>query len=225
MTVMSIGTRRNNAELIRDCAALGTYGEGRFWTLWKPETLIACDLYKGDRRHGDQFVSVELLQRDPTATAPRREKRQRPAGAEMMPGEWWESRTCWPDELTRHGWALHSTHHDASGGYYEMWTRPGKSIREGASASLYYLGSDVLKVFTSNAAPLTAESTWSLWGFHVAYEHGGDFEAAARAVRRTMPQATASAATPSVNTRAVQSDSLPACPCCGSGNTIEKVSV
>lgn len=69
MTVMSIGTRRNNAELIRDCAALGylrpewltldaTYGEGRFWTLWKPETLIACDLYKGDRRHGDQFVST-----------------------------------------------------------------------------------------------------------------------------------------------------------------------
>jgi len=172
---------------------------------------------------------LELLQRDPAATTPRREKRQRPAGAEMMPGEWWAAGTTWPDELTRHGWTLHSTHHDASGGYYEMWTRPGKSIREGASASLYYLGSDVLKVFTSNAAPLAAESTWSLWGFHVAYEHGGDFEAAARAVRRTMPQATAGAAAaptaPSVNTRAVQSDSLPACPCCGSGNTIEKVSV
>lgn len=165
---------------------------------------------------------LDLLQREPAATEPRREKRQRPSGAEMMPGDWWAAGTSWPDELARHGWALHSTHTDAAGGYYEMWTRPGKSVREGASASLYYLGSDVLKVFTSNAAPLAAESTYTLWGFHVAMEHGGDFEAAARAVRRTMPQASA---TPVVNTRAVQSDSLPVCPCCGSGNTIEKVSV
>lgn len=175
---------------------------------------------------------LELLQRDPAATTPRREKRQRPAGAEMMPGEWWAAGTTWPDELTRHGWTLHSTHHDASGGYYEMWTRPGKSIREGASASLYYLGSDVLKVFTSNAAPFTAESTWSLWGFHVAYEHGGDFEAAARTVRRTMPQASALPHAEMVNTRAVQSEPREwtkstgrVCPACQSTNVSERPSV
>lgn len=69
MTVMAIGTRRNNAELIADGATLGylrpewstvdaTYGEGRFWTLWKPTELIACDLHKGHRFHGDQWVQT-----------------------------------------------------------------------------------------------------------------------------------------------------------------------
>lgn len=129
---------------------------------------------------------LEMLQADPTATEPRRPKLARLAADGVLPGDWWASRTTWPDELVRHGWALHSTHSDASGGYYELWTRPGKTIREGASASLYYRGSDVLTVFSSNAAPLAAESTYSLWGFHVAMEHGNDFAAAASAVRTSM---------------------------------------
>lgn len=51
--VMAIGTRRNNAELIADCATLGyihgnvldaTYGLGRFWTLHRPDNLTAIDI-------------------------------------------------------------------------------------------------------------------------------------------------------------------------------------
>jgi len=54
--VLSAGTWANNAELIRDAVVpLGylrpewltldpTYGLGRFWTLWQPGDLIACDL-------------------------------------------------------------------------------------------------------------------------------------------------------------------------------------
>lgn len=44
-----------NADLIADCAALGyltldgrtldpTYGRGRFWTKWRPDHLVACDI-------------------------------------------------------------------------------------------------------------------------------------------------------------------------------------
>lgn len=56
MTVLAAGTWRNNAELIRDgVVPLGylrdedrvldpTYGLGRFWALWQPATLVACDL-------------------------------------------------------------------------------------------------------------------------------------------------------------------------------------
>lgn len=46
--------RRYNAEAVRDCATLGylanvptvdlTYGLGRFWQLWSPDTLVGCDL-------------------------------------------------------------------------------------------------------------------------------------------------------------------------------------
>ena len=73
----------------------------------------------------------------------------------------------------------------------------------GASASLYYHGSDVLKVFTSSAAPLVADETYTLWGFHVALEHGGDHAAAARHVRALMPSRPRRAR----------------CPHCGSTNT------
>lgn len=68
-TVMAIGERRNNAELIADCFMLGylheswvildpTYGEGRFWTAAHPDGLLASDLYKGDRWDGAQWVGI-----------------------------------------------------------------------------------------------------------------------------------------------------------------------
>lgn len=141
---------------------------------------------------------LDLLQQAPQVTEPRRPERKRLAN-DPPPGDWWEARTDWPAELTRHGWALHSQHADVSGGYYEMWTRPGKTVREGASASLYWQGSDVLKVFTSSAPPLTAEATYTLWGFHVAMVHGGDFTAAARAVRGEMPKTRTSSTFPTTN--------------------------
>ncbi len=134
---------------------------------------------------------LEMLQAPIGATEPRRPERKRLTG-DPLPGDWWEAQTSWPAELARHGWALHSTHADAQGGYYEMWTRPGKTVREGASASLYWQGSDVLKVFTSSAAPLEAERTYTLWGFHVAMTQGSTspaaMAAAASEVRSTMPK-------------------------------------
>ena len=53
--VLAISDATTNAELVEQCARLGylraddltldaTYGLGRFWTLWQPGRLIACDL-------------------------------------------------------------------------------------------------------------------------------------------------------------------------------------
>lgn len=53
--IKAIGEWKNNAELIADCARLGylrsewltldpTYGLGRFWTIWKPDQLVGCDI-------------------------------------------------------------------------------------------------------------------------------------------------------------------------------------
>lgn len=141
---------------------------------------------------------LELLAQAPGGDQPRRERATRADGD--LPGDRWAASTTWPDVLQGDGWTLHSTHHDAAGGYYEMWTRPGKAIRDGASASLYWQGSDVLKVFTSNAQPLQANATYTLFGYEAVMRHGGDHAAAARAMRRELgasPTATPSApATP-----------------------------
>ena len=145
---------------------------------------------------------VDLLCADLAPAEPRRPARPR-LGHDPLPGDWWAAQTSWPDELQRAGWTSHSHHRDLAGGDYELWTRPGKTPRDGASASLYYHGSDVLKVFTSSAAPLVADETYTLWGFHVALEHGGDHAAAARHVRALMPK-------PPRRAR---------CPHCGSTNT------
>jgi len=130
---------------------------------------------------------LEMLTAPTTATEPRRPPRPR-CSHDPLPGDWWAAQTDWPTELARRGWTLHSTHHDNGGAYYELWTRPGKGSDEGASASLYYGGSEVLKVFTSSAPPLAADQTYTLWGFEVAHAHNGDFPAAAAAVRTLMPK-------------------------------------
>jgi hypothetical protein len=51
--VMSLGEWNNNGEMLADVARLGyldgrvldcTYGEGAFWTVFRPKKLVACDL-------------------------------------------------------------------------------------------------------------------------------------------------------------------------------------
>jgi hypothetical protein len=53
--VLAIGAWRNNGELIADVARLGyldgsvldaTFGEGKFWTEYRPEVLVTNDLHK-----------------------------------------------------------------------------------------------------------------------------------------------------------------------------------
>ena len=110
---------------------------------------------------------LDLLQTPVASDKPRNEKIARKEGDEL-PGDRWAASTTWATELQADGATLHSQHTDSTGEYYELWTRPGKDVRVGHSASLYYKGSDVLKVFTSNWHPLNAEETYTLWGYHVA---------------------------------------------------------
>jgi hypothetical protein len=122
---------------------------------------------------------LDLLQSPPPNAKPRNERIPRAPG-EDLPGDKWAATTTWAAELEKHGATFHSSHVDNTGGYYELWTRPGKSRDDGPSASLYYKGSNVLKLFSSNWDPLQAEQTYTLWGFHVETEHGGDYTEAAR---------------------------------------------
>ena len=135
---------------------------------------------------------ITLLTNRPVPT-PRTPKLSRTFGD--LPGDVWAQKTSWATELVAHGATLHSVHHDRNGEYYELWTRPGKQTGEGASASLYYGGTDLLKVFTPNWAGLTVDQTYTLWGFHVTTQHDGDYVEAARKQSATQRTTTKKQAT------------------------------
>lgn len=94
------------------------------------------------------------------------------------PGDRWAAATSWGELLERDGWQLH--HVDRDGECH--WTRPGKELRDGTSATTGYKGSDALKVFTSSmrAAGLEQEETYTKLGYLAATRFDGDHAAAAR---------------------------------------------
>lgn len=93
------------------------------------------------------------------------------------PGDRWSAATTWADLLGSDGWQLH--HVDRSGEHH--WTRPGKELRDGTSATTGYEGSDVLKVFTSSLAHwgLAEGDTYTRLGYLAATRFDGDHSAAA----------------------------------------------
>ena len=101
-------------------------------------------------------------------------------GAGSRPGDEWASRTSWADILERAGWTL-----SHSRGVEEFWVRPGKSRRDGHSATVNYEGSDLLKVFSSSVRELEPEATYTKFGAFAALFHGGDHAAAAKELARS----------------------------------------
>jgi len=94
----------------------------------------------------------------------------------MRPGDLFNARADWPELLERHGWSFVIE----GGGGVSFWRRPGKS--SGTSASLDYAGCERLFVFSSSAAPLEQNKSYSRFEFFAAMEHHGDFAAAAAAL-------------------------------------------
>ena len=88
------------------------------------------------------------------------------------PGDEFNERGDVRDVLLRHGWTL------ARPGENEYWRRPGKST--GSSATLK---DRVFYVFSSNAAPFEPQQAYAPFGVYALLEHGGDYAAAATALR------------------------------------------
>lgn len=102
-----------------------------------------------------------------------------PTDAGTRPGDLWAEQISWGDILTTDGWTFSHTDKRAD---TDLYTRPGKEVREGVSASVGYGGSDVLKVFTSSAHPLEAGQTYTKLGYLAATRYNGDHSAAASAL-------------------------------------------
>lgn len=88
------------------------------------------------------------------------------------PGDDFNERGDVRELLRRHGWQL------VRSGDNEYWRRPGKD--RGWSASLK---DGTLYVFSSNAAPFEPDRAYAPFSVYTLLEHGGDFAAAATALR------------------------------------------
>jgi len=103
------------------------------------------------------------------------------------PAARYNNQTTWPELLETDGWTLHHT--DTNG--EQHWTRPGKTLREGTSATVAYKNTDALTVFTSSI-PWLPEGAYSRFGYYACRHHNGDRSAAARELRQTQQPATTS---------------------------------
>ena len=115
-----------------------------------------------------------------------------PTGGDgVSPADWLRSQWSWAAELEADGWT-----HARSGGGDSEWVRPGKSVREGTSATLHNNGEGPLVVW-STSVPDGGKPTrqgvgksYSPFEYVVTFRHGGDRSGAAKAVRRAMPEPT-----------------------------------
>lgn len=136
--------------------------------IWEISWTTRCLIHDAIRDALDEMPA-------PVAPAPSAPAVQRD-GTE--PGTDYNNREQWRSLLESYGWT-----YESSRGIEQFWTRPGKDRRDGASATLYYQGSDNLYVFSSSTE-LPVETPISKFAFYTFMEHNGDFSAAARALSR-----------------------------------------
>lgn len=95
----------------------------------------------------------------------------------VRPGDDFNHRATWADVLGKHGWAR--TRH--FGGTCYGWRRPGKTD-PGISATTGRNDADNLYVFSSSTE-FETEKAYSKFAAYTLLEHGGDYAAAAKALR------------------------------------------
>lgn len=96
-------------------------------------------------------------------------------GTGDRPGDRFNQEKHWADVLEPAGWRHVYTRGDES-----YWRRPGKN--EGVSATTNYKGSGLLYVFSSSVPDFVPEEGYNKFRAYALLHHGGDFQAAARAV-------------------------------------------
>ncbi len=92
------------------------------------------------------------------------------------PGDDFNRRADWGDILRPHGWTFAGRGGDGS----DHWCRPGKA--RGTSASTNFCGSELMVVFSSNAAPFEEGTAYCKFAAYALLNHDGDFHAAAKAL-------------------------------------------
>ncbi|HNT77281.1 MAG TPA: bifunctional DNA primase/polymerase [Anaerolineae bacterium] len=117
---------------------------------------------------------AQSYDRRPAVTA--RAPRPATPTAGDRPGDVYNQRGDVYAVLLHHGWKL--VKEVAAESY---WRRPGKHFGHGATFN--YRGCNLFYVFTSNAPPFEPEQAYSRFAVYALLNYGGDYAAAARALR------------------------------------------
>lgn len=143
---------------------------------------VGMDVPVIERLVRDRIVEAihDALDEMPEVARPEPSERPSVQRDGLSPGDDYCQKTPWGQLLESYGWTYSS-----SRGGEEFWIRPGKDARDDRdhSATLYYLGSDNLYVF-STSTELPAEEPISKFAFYAWMEHRGDFSAAAKSLYR-----------------------------------------
>jgi putative DNA primase/helicase len=119
----------------------------------------------------DEMPAVQTTPDPPPA-------RPHPATLLGRPGDDYASQITWEELLVPHGWRVH--HRTLQETY---WTRPGKPVSEGWSATTGY-AADVDRLYVwSTSTIFESERPYSKFAAYTLLEHNGDFSAAARTLR------------------------------------------
>nr|WP_221382782.1 bifunctional DNA primase/polymerase [Actinoplanes polyasparticus] len=157
-----------------------THPTGQPWRLAIGAPGVVPTVTTAEQRQLHDLVRV-LDQLPPPAkqtavTAP--QPRAATIGGQLSPGDDFAAHTSWAEILEPEGW---QERHQEDGVTY--WTRPGKDMRDGHSATTNHGGTDRLKVLTSSTefqSVLDTGETYSKFGAWALLNHGGDHSAAAR---------------------------------------------
>lgn len=114
----------------------------------------------------------------PRAAPERSQMQQVGPGVGDRPGDVYVQRTTWAEVLEPRGWRLIKSH-----GGESYWRRPG-AVTEGIDATTNFKDSDLLYVFSTNAAPFETERGYNRFSAYSLMEHDGDYSLAAAELAR-----------------------------------------
>jgi putative DNA primase/helicase len=121
---------------------------------------------------------ANLLDEMPVDTDPAPAPAVRDAGAGKRPGDDYNDRATWDDILTPHGWTKAGR---LGPGF--AWRRPEKTDPGISATTGQRDDADRLYVFTTSTV-FESEKPYTKFGAYALLEHGGDYAAAAKALRR-----------------------------------------
>jgi putative DNA primase/helicase len=153
-----------------------THPSGRCYRVLAGSVETIARITPEERR--DLWALARTFDQMPLAQEQRR-RPHRPAvpGASLSsPGDDLNNQANWAEILGSHGWA-----HVHRQGQTDYWRRPGKA--RGISATTNHTGRDTLIVFSTSTPFETQPSSYSKFGAFTLLNFGGDFRAAANALR------------------------------------------
>lgn len=180
-----IETRGEGGYLVTAPSGGRTHPTGRPWTI-VAGGVETCPVISVDERDR-LFAICTMFDTMPADTRPTGET-MRPAstrstGDTLRPGDDYDQKATWAEILEPRGWTRAHRLRGPSGDGW-AWTRPGKKTRDGISATTGTRGDGDNLYVWSTSTEFDTETPYSKFGAITHLEHGGDFAAAARALRK-----------------------------------------